>query len=141
MKYINKTNTFDSHSIPIAQINIITINAIIPTIRTSFTPLSMIFRLFSRNKSFRESQKPMVFIDAETAFANANTIPTEAPNSAPRVRDMIKYIPPIEIIIYIIHTIPYNYSILFDPFIWTYSILLCRNRIFIKKSTGINRTF
>lgn len=98
MKYIRKINTFDSHSMPIAQINIMTINAIIPTIRTSFTPLSMIFRLFSRNKSFRESQKPMVFIDAETAFANANTIPTEAPNSAPRVRDMIKYIPPIEII-------------------------------------------
>lgn len=116
MKYIHKINTFDSHSIPIAQINIMTINAIIPTIRTSFTPLSMIFRLFSRNRSFRESQKPMVFIDAETAFANANTIPTEAPNSAPRVRDMIKYIPPIEITIYIIHTIALH-SILLNPII------------------------
>lgn len=42
----------------------------------------------------------MVFIDAETAFANAKTIPTEAPNSAPRVRDMMKYIPPIEISTY-----------------------------------------
>lgn len=58
----------------------------------------------------------MVFIDAETAFANANTIPTEAPNSAPRVRDMIKYIPPIEITIYIIHTIALH-SILLDPII------------------------
>lgn len=37
----------------------------------------------------------MVFIEAETALANAKTIPTEAPNSAPRVRDMMKYIPPI----------------------------------------------
>lgn len=60
----------------------------------------MICMLCSRNKSFRESQKPMVFIDAETAFANAKTIPTEAPNSAPRVRDMMKYIPPIEISTY-----------------------------------------
>ena len=40
----------------------------------------------------------MVFMDAETAFANAKTIPTEAPNSAPRVLDMMKYIPPVEII-------------------------------------------
>lgn len=29
-----------------------------------------------------------------TAFANANTIPTDAPNSGPNERDMIKYIPP-----------------------------------------------
>lgn len=94
MVEIYKTRTFDSHSIPIAQIMIMTINAMVPTIRTSFTPLSMIFRSYSFNKSFKESQKPMVFMDAETAFANAKTIPTEAPNSAPRVRDMMKYIPP-----------------------------------------------
>jgi len=34
-------------------------------------------------------------MEAATAFANANTIPTEAPNSGPRERDMIKYIPPV----------------------------------------------
>ena len=88
--------TFDSHSMPIAQIMIITINATVPMSRTSFIPLSMIFKLCSRNKSFRESQKPMVFMDAETAFANAKTIPTEAPNSAPSVLDMMKYIPPVQ---------------------------------------------
>lgn len=83
-----------------AQIMIIPISANKPTIRTSFTPLSMIFRSYSRSKSFNESQKPIVFIDAETAFANAKTIPTEAPNSGPKVRDMIKYIPPKEMLIY-----------------------------------------
>lgn len=41
------------------------------------------------NKSFRESQKPMVFIDAATALANANTIPTDAPNSGPNDREII----------------------------------------------------
>lgn len=30
-----------------------------------------------------ESQNPIVFIEAATALANANTIPTDAPNSGP----------------------------------------------------------
>jgi len=81
---------------PIAQIRIITTSAIIPTILTSFTLLSMIFKLFVFNKSFKESQKPIVFIEAATAFANANTMPTDAPNSGPRDRDMMKYIPPVD---------------------------------------------
>lgn len=66
------------------------------------------------SKSFIESQKPMVFIEAATALANANTTPTEAPNSiyrkrwvtipfnyfviktlpGPNDRDIIKYTPP-----------------------------------------------
>lgn len=75
---------------PIAQIRIITISATIPTIRTSFMPLSMIFKSYVFSKSFKESQKPIVFMEAATAFANANTMPTDAPNSGPRVRDMIK---------------------------------------------------
>lgn len=81
---------------PTAQIRIITTSAITPTILTSFALLSIIFKLFVFNKSFRESQKPIVFIDAATAFANANTMPTDAPNSGPRERDMMKYIPPVE---------------------------------------------
>lgn len=36
----------------------------------------------------------MVFMDAETALANANTTPTEAPNSGPSEREMMKYTPP-----------------------------------------------
>lgn len=41
------------------------------------------------NKSLTEEQKPIVFIDAATALAKANTIPTEAPNSGPSDREMI----------------------------------------------------
>lgn len=41
------------------------------------------------NKSLRELQKPIVFIDAATALANANTIPTEAPNSGPNDREIM----------------------------------------------------
>lgn len=81
---------------PTAQIRIITMSAIIPTILTSCSLLSIIFNSFVFNKSFRESQKPIVFIEAATAFANANTMPTDAPNSGPRERDMMKYIPPVE---------------------------------------------
>ena len=81
---------------PIAQIRIITMSANIPTILTSFTLLSMIFNLCVFNKSLRESQKPIVFIEAATAFANANTMPTDAPNSGPREREMMKYIPPVD---------------------------------------------
>jgi hypothetical protein len=80
---------------PIAQIRIITTSAIIPMILTSFTSLSIIFTPSDFSRSFRELQKPIVFMDAATAFANAKTIPTDAPNSGPRERDMIKYIPPV----------------------------------------------
>lgn len=40
--------------------------------------------MHSLNRSFNELQKPIVFIDAATALANAKTIPTDAPNSGPR---------------------------------------------------------
>ncbi|KAI9576236.1 hypothetical protein GQX74_014296 [Glossina fuscipes] len=36
----------------------------------------------------------MVFMAAATALAKAKTTPTEAPNSGPKERDMIKYTPP-----------------------------------------------
>lgn len=41
------------------------------------------------NKSLTDEQNPIVFIDAATALANANTIPTEAPNSGPNDREII----------------------------------------------------
>lgn len=41
------------------------------------------------NKSFSELQNPIVFIDAATALAKANTIPTDAPNSGPSDLDII----------------------------------------------------
>uniref|UniRef100_A0A1A9VB46 Uncharacterized protein n=1 Tax=Glossina austeni TaxID=7395 RepID=A0A1A9VB46_GLOAU len=61
--------------------------------RTSLTPPSTILRPWAPN-ALRASQKPMVFMDAATALANAKTTPTEAPNSGPKERDMIKYTPP-----------------------------------------------
>lgn len=91
---------------PTAQIRIMTISAIIPTILMSLTLLSMIFKSCDFSKSFRESQKPIVFIEAATEFAHANTIPTDAPNSGPRERDMIKYIPPInKLILFLKYTL------------------------------------
>lgn len=41
------------------------------------------------SRSFTELQNPIVFIEADTAFAKANTIPTDAPNSGPNDRDMM----------------------------------------------------
>lgn len=41
-----------------------------------------------------DSQKPMVFMDAATALANAKITPTDAPNSGPSEREIIKYTPP-----------------------------------------------
>lgn len=56
--------------------------------------MGMLFYLieifYSLNKPFSDSQKPMVFIEAETALAKANTTPTDAPNSGPSERDMMK---------------------------------------------------
>lgn len=63
--------------------------AIIPTSLTSLSPPSIIFIPLLCNKSFSELQKPMVFIDAETAFAKANTTPTDAPNSGPNDLDIM----------------------------------------------------
>lgn len=57
--------------------------------RTSLGPLSMIFRPWVDSKSFMESQKPIVFILAATAFANAKIIPTDAPNSGPKDLEMM----------------------------------------------------
>lgn len=82
--------TFDSHSIPTAQISTITRMATTPTILTSFTPLSMIFSPWDLSKSFNESQNPMVFMEADTEFANAKTIPTEAPNPGPNDLEIMK---------------------------------------------------
>lgn len=45
--------------------------------------------MYLLNKSLSELQNPIVFIDAATAFANANTMPTDAPNSGPSDREMI----------------------------------------------------
>jgi hypothetical protein len=81
--------TFDSHSIPTAHMMHMTTIAIVPTILTSLMPPSTIFRPLELNRSFRESQKPMVFIDAATVLANAKTMPMEAPNSGPSEREMM----------------------------------------------------
>lgn len=86
---IRKFWAFDSHSIPIAQIMIITKMATTPTILTSLRPPSTIFKPYLLSKSLKELQKPIVFIEAETAFAKANTMPTEAPNSGPRDLEMM----------------------------------------------------
>lgn len=45
--------------------------------------------LYLRRRSLSELQKPIVFMEAATAFANANTIPTDAPNSGPNERLII----------------------------------------------------
>lgn len=74
---------------PTAQIIHMTTKATAPTILTSLTPLSMIFTPWDFNRSFRESQNPIVFILAATAFAKANMIPTDAPNSGPSDLDIM----------------------------------------------------
>lgn len=68
---------------PTAQIRHITNSAIAPIILVSFMPLSRILAPWDLRSSFNESQKPMVFMLAATAFAKANMIPTDAPSSAP----------------------------------------------------------
>lgn len=117
MVTIRKFCAFVSHSMPTQQMRISTSSVTVPTMRISLMPLSKIFKsLFSANKANRliidfiilhyifrynslsstlsDSQKPMVFMDAETALANANTTPTDAPNSGPSEREMMKYTPP-----------------------------------------------
>lgn len=53
-------------------------------------PLCAQVNWYSLSKTFSDSQKPMVFIEAETALAKAKTTPTDAPNSGPSERDMMK---------------------------------------------------
>lgn len=63
--------------------------AIIPTSLTSLSPPSIIFIPLLPSKSFNELQNPIVFIDADTALANAKITPTDAPNSGPRDLDIM----------------------------------------------------
>ncbi len=89
--FLKMTLTLDSHSIPRAHISIITNMAMIPTSRMESNSSARIEVLYlSRRRSLRDSQNPMVFKDADTAFAKASTMPTEAPNSGPSDREIIK---------------------------------------------------
>lgn len=58
--------------------------ATIPITLTLLIPPSIIFTLYSAKRSLRELQKPIVFIDADTALAKAKITPTDAPNSGPK---------------------------------------------------------
>lgn len=55
-----------------------------PMILTSLLAPSMIFKPKLDRSLLSESQNPMVFMEAATAFAKAKMTPTEAPNSGPR---------------------------------------------------------
>lgn len=89
MTAIRKFCAFDSHSMPTPQMITKISTVMTPTIRTSLLPPSMICTSYVDNKSLSELQKPIVFMLAETALANANTTPTDAPNSGPNDLEMM----------------------------------------------------
>lgn len=62
---------------------------IVPIIRVSCTPPSIMLNPFDRNRSFIDSQNPTTYIAQATAFANEKMSPIEPPNSGPN--DLINF--------------------------------------------------
>lgn len=62
---------------------------IVPMIRVSWTPPSIMLNPSDRNRSFIDSQNPTTYIAQATALANEKISPIEPPNSGPN--DLINF--------------------------------------------------
>ncbi|GBP14979.1 hypothetical protein EVAR_71820_1 [Eumeta japonica] len=85
----HKLTYLASHSMPTTtitnKINIV----ILPIMRTSCMPPSIILTPMEFNKSNIDSQKPTTYMAHATAFASENIKPIEPPNSGPNERDIM----------------------------------------------------
>ena len=89
-----KENTLASHSMPMTTMPARRTMVTLPMMRTSISPLSMIFRSCDLSRSLSDSQKPMTYMATATALATAKMTPIDAPKSGPSEREIKKYVPP-----------------------------------------------